>query len=85
MQQYQKEWQQQQQQQQQPDEDVNRQDGGNPPAPESYPNPPIPMTLPSKFFRPQEAPTKDENKRGNRKYMKSFSNFNNTIVTDRSP
>jgi len=69
IQQYQKELQQ-QQQQQQTDYDVNRQDSANPPAPENYSNPPIPMTLPTKFFRSQEAPTREENKRANRKYIK---------------
>jgi hypothetical protein len=77
IQQYQKELQQQQQQQQQQtDYDINRQDSANPPAPESYSNPPIPMTLPTKFFRSQEAPTREESKRTNRKYS--------IIVTDRT-
>jgi hypothetical protein len=73
IQQYQKELQQQQQQQQQQqtDYDINRQDSGNPPALDSYSNPPIPMTLPTKFFRSQEAPTREENKRANRKYIKT--------------
>jgi hypothetical protein len=71
------------QQQQQTDYDVNRPDSGNPPAPESYSNPPIPMTLLTKFLRSQEAPTREENKRANRKYIKNVSRFNSMIVTDR--
>ena len=84
IQQYQKELQQ-QQEQQQTDYDVNRQDSANPPAPENYSNPPIPMTLPTKFFRSQEAPTREENKRANRKYIKkNLSHFNSMIVTVRT-
>lgn len=64
IQQYQRELKQ-NQQQQQTDYDTNRQDSGNPPAPENYSSPPIPMTLPTKFFRSQEAPTREENKRAN--------------------
>lgn len=75
IQQYQKELQQNQQQQQQTDYDINREDGGNPPAPEIYSNPPIPTTLQTKFFRSQEAPTREENKRANRKYIKTLSHF----------
>ena len=75
---------QQQQQQQQTDYDINRQDSGNPPAPESYSNPPIPMALLTKLLRPQEAPTREENKRANRKYISNLSRFNNMIATDRT-
>ena len=81
IQQYQKEMQQ-HQQQQPTDYDVNRQDSGNPPAPDSYSNPPIPMTLPTKFFRSQEAATREENKRASRKYIKNLSHFHSIIFTD---
>ena len=60
------EWQQQQQlEQEHTDDDINRQDSEAPPAPESYSNVPMP-TFPTKFFRSQEGPSKDE-KRTNRK------------------